>query len=274
MMNCQTCQFEIEEVMASERLSDDACAHLSACAVCRAFHDERQALKKLVGSLEVVSAPADFDFRLRARLAVAKEADTRHFSWRSFIASAPAIGIAAAFALLVAAVVFYNQTKKPAGAEKPGLAATQAPEQREERTNAITTQTANREPQSREEIRKDKGAALAAIDKRQPSGASVKGKQPVRRESPQRGANDTPLDSNEMASRAAPEFVPDQNAPLNAGVDGVASLPVRSASQPMRVFVDERGGTKRTLTLAPVVFGSQDLTGNHTPRMASSQGVW
>ena len=275
-MNCQTCQFEIEEVKASERLSDEASAHLSVCAVCRAFHDERQALKKLVGSLESVNAPADFDFRLRARLAAAKETGTHHFSWRSFLASAPAIGIAAMFALLIAAVVFYNQTKKSAVAENPGLAAAPAPERGEGQTSANPpAQTVANAPQIREDIREDNGAAMAAVVNRQRSRASVNGKQAVRRESPQTGVKDSPIVSNEMASRPAPQIVPGSNgAPVDTGMEGIASLPVRSASQPMRVFVDERSGGKRTLTLEPVVFGSQDLTGSKTPRMASSQGIW
>lgn len=273
-MNCQTCQFEIEEVKATERLSDDARTHLSVCAVCRAFHDERQALKKLVGSLEAVSAPADFDFRLRARLAAAKGAGTHHFSWRSFVASAQAVGIAAAFALLVAAVVFYNQTKKSAVTERPDVAAVQLPGQTQEPLSATPAPTAVRAPELSGEIGEDNGVPLTVANRRQPSRANVNGKQNVRRESSQPGVNDSQIISNDMASRPAPQIVPGNSAPFKAGMEGMVSLPVRSASQPMRVFVDERGGTKRTLTLEPVVFGSQDFTGNNTPRVASSQGIW
>jgi hypothetical protein len=42
----------------------------------------------------------------------------------------------------------------------------------------------------------------------------------------------------------------------------------------MRVFVDDRDGAKRTLTLEPVIFGSQDFTGRERPSIASSQGIW
>jgi hypothetical protein len=43
-------------------------------------------------------------------------------------------------------------------------------------------------------------------------------------------------------------------------------LPVRSSLQPVRVSLDEKGGAKRTVTLEPVVFGSQDFTGRNLTR--------
>src|SRR4028119_525229 len=74
-MNCQKCKNEIEERdLRRESLSDAAEAHLSACADCRVFGAERLALRRLVGGLEKVSAPADFDFRMRARM-VAERGD-------------------------------------------------------------------------------------------------------------------------------------------------------------------------------------------------------
>lgn len=275
-MSCQTCQFEIEELKATERLSEGARAHLSLCAVCRAFHDERQALKKLVGSLEAVNAPPDFDFRLRARLAAAKEADN-HFSWRSFIASAPAIGVAAAFAVLVAAIVFYNQTKKSAITERPGLATVQSPAPKPQQAASVSNPapTPVNAPLTSDEIRKSDGASVTVAARHTRSrGRAVNGKQTIRRESPQTGANDSQITSNDMAFRPAPQIVPNGGAPFQAEMNGVFSLPVRSASQPVRVFVGERGGMKQTLTLEPVIFGSQDFTGGNRPRVASSQGIW
>src|SRR3954469_25315396 len=98
-MNCQACQIEIEELELGELLSEAARMHIRACSPCRAFHDERQSLRKLVGSLEPVAAPSDFDFRLRARLAAVSNGGSRHFSLRSVLSSAPAVALAASFAL-------------------------------------------------------------------------------------------------------------------------------------------------------------------------------
>jgi len=55
--------------MLGEACSPTASEHLRECAVCREFHDQQTRLRQIVGSLGTVSAPPDFDFRLRARLA-------------------------------------------------------------------------------------------------------------------------------------------------------------------------------------------------------------
>jgi hypothetical protein len=278
-MNCQTCRFEIEELKTDERLSGEARAHLSVCLVCRAFHDERQALKRLVGSLEVVSAPPDFDFRLRARINAAKSANNHRSSWRSFLASAPAIGLAASFALIVAAVVFYNQTKPaPSIINQPEAVAGKPSDSTTAQANPGSVQTGEvsvTPQQVTSGSKQDEDLVIATVGTKNPrSRANGNSKQSVRRESSRSGADAGQLPSNELAVRPAPQIVPDGASPFNAGTNLVVELPVRSASQPMRVFVDDRDGAKRTVTLEPVIFGSQDFTGRNTSRAQSSQGIW
>ena len=278
-MNCQTCRFEIEELKTSERLSDEARAHLSVCAVCRAFHDERQALKKLVGSLEVVSAPADFDFRLRARINAAKGAGNHRSSWRSFLASAPAIGLAASFALIVAAVVFYNQTKpRPSTINQPEAVAVKPSDSIPAQANpdaSHTTEASAKAQQITSGGKQDEDSLIATTGVKNPRARAIgNGKQGARRESSRPGADAEQLPSNDLAVSPAPQLVPNGAAPFNAGTNLVVELPVRSASQPMRVFVDDRDGAKRTVTLEPVIFGSQDFTGRNLSRTQSSQGIW
>ena len=269
-MNCQTCRFEIEELKTEGSLSDEARAHLSVCNACRAFHDERQALKKLVGSLEVVSAPPDFDFRLRARINAAKNAGNHRSPWRSFLASAPAIGLAASFALIVAAVVFYNQTNTVPSTINQQAAVAEA------NPASIHTAEASETPQQiTSGGKQDVDSVIATVGAKNPrSRTNGNGKQSVRRESSRQGADAGRLPSNELAVRPAPQIVPSGASPFNAGTNLVVELPVRSASQPMRVFVNDRDGAKRTVTLEPVIFGSQDLTGRERSRTQSSQGIW
>src|SRR5258708_7891146 len=66
---CKALQSEIEETNAQDDLSAAAREHLRGCAGCRTFHAEQQTLQRLLANLDTVSAPPDFDFRLRARLA-------------------------------------------------------------------------------------------------------------------------------------------------------------------------------------------------------------
>src|SRR5215211_8396577 len=67
--NCGVVRQELDELMLDEECSSSAAAHLRECAECREFHQQQTRLRQIVGSLGTVAAPADFDFRLRARLA-------------------------------------------------------------------------------------------------------------------------------------------------------------------------------------------------------------
>lgn len=277
-MNCQTCRIEIEELETSERLSDVARAHLSVCALCRAFHDERQSLKRLIGGLGAVNAPPDFDFRLRARISAAKTAGNHHSSWRTFLASAPAIGLAATFALLLAGIVIYNQTKSKSSATgNPVATSAKLPEQKPVQAS-LNPAPAGNAPVAAQQASgitgKDEVGAVAVAIKNQRSGRTGSNRNVARRESSQPGANDSPIMSNDTAVRSAQQLFPNGAAPFNAEINGVVELPVRSASQPVRVFIDDKSGAKRTLTLEPVIFGSQDLMGRNTSRAAASQGIW
>lgn len=67
--NCKLIRRELDELRLGEAWSNAATGHLRECASCREFHEQQTKLRQIVGSLGTVEAPADFDFRLRARLA-------------------------------------------------------------------------------------------------------------------------------------------------------------------------------------------------------------
>ncbi len=264
-MNCQTCRAEIEELEAGAPLSERAGAHVRVCPECWAFHDERQALRRLVGSLGPVGAPPDFDFRLRARLAAAKASESQQAPWRTFLASVPAISLAAAFALLVAGFVIYKQmqTRQPAN-ETAARQAEQGPAVKDstqpgEVTPAVTPETAKHENPP-------------VIEDVNPPRVTVKNNNPRRGVTQQSVAKAPPqIVSNDSAVRAAQETTaPERGQPLGE----VVELPVRSASQPVRVSLDGRSGARRTVTLEPVVFGSQDLAGRIFSRASAPQDIW
>ena len=66
---CELVRRELEELLLNEEFGATAAEHLQACADCQEFQRQQLKLRQIVGSLGTVSAPADFDFRLRARLA-------------------------------------------------------------------------------------------------------------------------------------------------------------------------------------------------------------
>ena len=67
--NCRVVRQELDELMLGEACSTSAAEHLRECAECRDFNQQQTRLRQIVGGLGTVAAPADFDFRLRARLA-------------------------------------------------------------------------------------------------------------------------------------------------------------------------------------------------------------
>src|ERR1051325_7230851 len=97
---CRDVRQEIDQSELGQRLSESSESHLIGCASCAAFRDERLRLRELVGSLEPVTAPADFDMRLRARLARERDTTRQPYIFR-LLMSTPAIAVAAALVLLV-----------------------------------------------------------------------------------------------------------------------------------------------------------------------------
>ena len=75
--------------------------HLKECLACREFHQTQTKLRQMVGSLGTVSAPADFDFRLRARLANDSGGEGLHY-W-SF--ARRGLAVAAVLVLFVTGIV-------------------------------------------------------------------------------------------------------------------------------------------------------------------------
>jgi hypothetical protein len=278
-MNCQSCRSEIEELEMGGSLSSAASAHLDTCSPCGAFYNERLSLRRLVGSLEPVSAPTDFEFRLRARLAASSDAENHRFSLRSFIASAPAIGLAASFALLLAGIVVYNHFKSgPAATNQPSVAADRN-QARQPETETISTPpvtTASKVSPEPTGVQKEDKPALVtppASGNSSRANLAVNNKNIIRQ--PRRlDSNGAQIITNELGSRLAPKITPAGEAPSVASANPLLELSVRSPSQPVRVFVDDRVGGKRSVTLEPVIFGSQDFTGRNSQRLPPSQGIW
>lgn len=257
-----------------ERLTDEARAHLSICHPCRAFHDERQSLKKLIGGLGAVSAPPDFDFRLRARINAVKGAGNHRASWRSLVASAPAIGLAAAFALVVSAIVFYQQMKpETVITSSPDSVARQIQEEKPEAGSAVSTiSQTNSDAPPDVTSPGDRLDNQASLNKPRRN-ALESGKHKSRPDYVQAG-NAQQGFSNDSALGTARVITPEDASPLASGANPLVEVPVRSASQPMTVFVDDRDGAKHAVTLKPVIFGSQDVTGRNNSLASTSQGIW
>jgi hypothetical protein len=114
---CREVRREIDQSELGQSLSANTEAHVAGCASCAEFRGERSRLRELVGALTPVTAPADFDMRLRARITRERDVPRQPFIFR-FVMSTPGIVLAAVLVLVVGTVVFISQ-RRP---QSPSLA--------------------------------------------------------------------------------------------------------------------------------------------------------
>lgn len=103
MKVCNEIKRLIDEADQPDEISYQVSNHLSSCAGCRGFANERAALRRLLASGSRVSVPNNFDAMLTARIAGAKAGRT--LSWLA----APSLMRLGAAAASVAAIVFVAQ---------------------------------------------------------------------------------------------------------------------------------------------------------------------
>src|SRR5258708_12091839 len=113
-MECRATRREIDE--GGEHLTAQALRHVASCARCRAFQNQRTRLRDLLTSLEPVTAPADFDFRLRARMAAQTERLGPRSFFSGFALTTPAMAGAAAVVILALSALWFlrlNHNRTP-----------------------------------------------------------------------------------------------------------------------------------------------------------------
>lgn len=111
-MSCKKFRTEIEEAGRTASLGAAASAHLVSCASCRAFRSEREALRGLVANLARVDAPADFEFRLRARIARSEDESHAHTTRRTFVPGAAWLAVAGCLVLALGVFINFHQPQK------------------------------------------------------------------------------------------------------------------------------------------------------------------
>jgi hypothetical protein len=273
-MDCYSVRREIEEAEIGQLLDDAVRSHIDDCPPCRVFRDERLALRDLVGSLEAVSVPPDFEFRLSARLASTEPRRPGSGSWNRF-AKGLAVALAASCAVLVAAVIFVNLRR--AGREKLTESA---------RGNGVMTTNA----QPTQQVKVD--SPPRTIDRPSPgNGGGNGGQGPVahlgnaksrrirseeRRLVPSAAGPSHPTQSVVESLRGAQVLIkPGSEPDQSADVASFISVPV-AHDVASHIVLDDHG-RMRKLSLAPVTFGSQGLAergGTLEPSPRDTRGIW
>lgn len=243
--SCKVVRRELDELMLGEAWSPAATQHLRECASCREFHEQQTKLRQIVGSLGTVEAPADFDFRLRARLAN----DASHGSsiyWsvvRRGLAVAAMVIVFATAAIVVRDVMNQHPTVDNV-AEKPEV-------HRPAKPDEVT-------PVVKEEKYPDHVVAGVTHD---PT--------PVIRKSDRRPRFEykkQPLSTIDSAFERAD--VINGTAPINAS----AAFPIDASAQTFTVSLEDGRGNAKTISVPTISFGSQRFV--QTANQVAPKRVW
>ena len=228
--NCEVVRRELDELMIGDACSSAATEHLRDCASCREFHEQQTKLRQIVGSLGVVEAPADFDFRLRARLAQGNGSSVYWPFARRGLALAAMVIV-----FLVGVVVVRSVMNKPAAVNNVA----QQPQ-----TPAVPDITP---PSVKEEKKPEQSIAVVSEDSPQ----IRKGDRHPRNDFKKRpmATIDSAFTRAEVINGAQP-------------VGSSTAFPIDASQQTFRVSLDDGRGNARTISVPTISFGSQRIVQN------------
>ena len=229
-LECRVTRQQIDELELGERPSERATAHLSLCAGCRDFRAERNQLRQLVGSLEPVVAPADFEMRLRARLA-REQSPSRQEPFFARLIRTPALAAAALFVMVGGTLVWVAQRDIEPSTQ---VATMQQPSPIAKAGDSDTLPSPDT----------NSAEVITPIDE----GAQAVSSRTPRKNRP--GARGGSQDSSVLP---ADSYRQGDQAYVNA------------PSKPVVFALEDERGTKRKISLPPVSFGSQSLVDNRVP---------
>ena len=248
---CEVIRRELDELMLDETCSTATLGHLRECGECREFHEKQTKLRQIVGSLGTVAAPADFDFRLRARLANESSSAASSFGFLAW----PSLqrGFAAVAVLVVFAVGAYlvrnalNQSTTP-----PVELAKQTPAVRE--TPKPPAQTVNVTAEQ------PKPQDVVVVQHKRPQGNRIDRDGLV-------AIRNKPLATRELSNTGAVVFGNTQ--PVGTS----AAFPIDASSvQFFKFSVDDGRGNAKTISVPTISFGSQRLM--HNANQFAPKRVW
>ena len=243
---CETVRRELEELPLNEDCGKTTAEHLRTCADCRNFQRQQTKLREIVGSLGTVSAPADFDFRLRARLA----ADTQRPGFRYWSFAVKGLATAAILVVFGVGLAVIWQREKP---ESSVAKETPVEPAKPARNNATLPAPAFQIPSRAAEP----PATLAAhneLKRKTERPFVVRPKQTL-----------TAVDFSKQRAPVIGNMHPASN-------NNDAVFPIDASLQSLKVSLDDGRGNARTISFPTVSFGSQRVLTNGNP--LSPKGIW
>jgi len=292
---CRDWRNEIEEGGPGAPLSGGARAHLSTCAACRAAQVEGERLRQLLGGLGCVEPPADFDFRLRARMARGGRP-----ARATLIRTRRAFGLAAACLAVFCGLAFLRLNSAGTGGEFRAA----------DVSDAATNDGALPRPGARAEAPDTGGAGvetggvsrtIGAADGIRLTGAGGGGPEVAASAQPRRttpaayaaalparaagrqpgnrpGHSRRPGDSAFGVSAARVRTISGADDETASVRRQPLAIPVGASDEPLRVLLRDERGSVRLVPTRSVSFGSQQIVarerGAQKTSFTDQEGVW
>ncbi|HEX8146184.1 MAG TPA: hypothetical protein VF591_03190 [Pyrinomonadaceae bacterium] len=265
MSECKAYRREIDEAADGRPVSASARAHAALCRACGDGLRERERLRALVGGLGKVEAPADFEFRLRARMAASKiDGGHGRFSGARWLYGFAPVAVAACF-VVVSATLYFRQAARTSPAAAPAVAA--APPRNIEPARVPSDgkeQTGTVEPAA---------AGGQIVQERRAEVASSKAHNPAHKVNVRAERVREVASVGGRRADVAPRT-------LEHSVTGaqVIHLPVKTSAETLRVILRDESGAERVVPMRSVSFGSQDFlsrgASGRPPVAVEVGGVW
>jgi hypothetical protein len=281
-MNMQVCEMhraEIEESPGGAHGSPSLREHLAACAPCEQFRRERASLRGLVGGLEKVAAPADFEFRLRARMAASEGARRARPLRFRFVPGVASVALAVCF-VSVSAWVYLRREPVPNRPETPTRASAVAPAPESAAVKDDAPLLVGGNPsKERDELKEREELVASATPQR---AYKVRAAASTFRARPDGKGSDRA--GSQAGNDAVFEVLPapilnaSANAPGGSASTHAMGVAVRTPAVPLQVVLRDASGAARVVPMSSVSFGSQELVRQGRNAMPVShtvkEGVW
>lgn len=281
MSDCKVFRTEIDDACDGGALGPRAASHVTSCAACGDELRGREALRGLVRGLGRVEAPADFEYRLRARMAGSRPGGGHGVFGGLFPVRGLAWATVAVCVLSVTAAVYYmqaQQTKQNAPSVAESARASQA------HPGSASSESNNASQNPAQQTEQAGGRQTAAVV---PAPPVTQGASNVRRFASQ--PRERELATREL--RAEPARVGTVDAAfssaqihlpgLSSGNNGATRVQAQgiqlgTTAGTLRVVLRDERGTP--VTMRSVSFGSQELLSRETatrrPNSNEEEGVW
>jgi hypothetical protein len=262
-MECRLAQQEVDQLELRAVLSNQTLAHLASCPACSEFREQRARLRELVGSLSPVTAPADFDLRLRARIAAQRQRATPRTFFTSFVLSTPAMAAAGLVVIMAVSAVWFlqhradrapevasRQSSQPSGGNSKAIGASSA-------TTKENVETGLSEDRSTGATIQSAGEPVQLVSNRRSSPPFIETARPT-----QAGMTSRDLGLGPAHS-------------IKRGEPNAGEVSVTAPLRPMVLSLQDDNGAIRTISLPPVSFGSQrGLESRVVPVIPANGRIW